>query len=674
VSPGQLGDTEISAGTNALLHGEEIAVDILGQVGRADRSTVHVRVVGNDSMTWVDLCDKWGACVEAVVIDNAQLSAYLRSRYNCQVLLVSQGRKLPPHEPWHGIVFASACAEDVASLQTVFDAWLPGDMIIAVHGSCSRREVASLVPKHSTFYLYKISRARHSEFGGAMTSVWNFIHLARITPPISFNTLMTSEHYRQTLQASLDDTEGQSQDKFHFESCEGKDYIGNVMLLKTKTELRVYDADGLAPDLAALARKYPTRFLFFWVLAASVWKRGCRILRPVRLHELFAIWDFEGKLECQAISRSQSITLLLQRLNSPPGKLSRLLAHHVLQQKLDTSTDAPVPLVVPIKAGKSEDIPFSPMEQSAEVRAEAACPDDAEIDTSIWAPNDETLEQAHARAALRRLAVKWWSNYHVRLAESWLDSHKKDRANIQAVADCVRRIKACRYFKWVRGSRILFYRLPLEWQEEFRDGIKAWQIPGTILPVGRMQNIATDTREHRILTREKIFRMRFQWYLENRRVRLVIPRFTVPKADDVRVVWDSKANGHNACLWAPSFILGDFRDLEEITVNWLTLSVMAYLLAGSPDQDYTQDATEFIKSWQVDIDVGQQFHNYASHHCDRPYAGVRMIDTRNELVYAFLSTSLWRSMLPSHHRHPATKNSGMGKGATRQSEVTLRFF
>ena len=75
---------------------------------------------------------------------------------------------------------------------------------------------------------------------------------------------------------------------------------------------------------------------------------------------------------------------------------------------------------------------------------------------------------------------------------------------------------------------------------------------------------------------------------------------------------------------------GDFRDLEEITVKWLTLSVMAYLLAGSPDQDYTRDATEFIKSWQVDIDVGSQFHNYASHYLDRPYAGVRMIDTRND--------------------------------------------
>jgi hypothetical protein len=37
---------------------------------------------------------------------------------------------------------------------------------------------------------------------------------------------------------------------------------------------------------------------------------------------------------------------------------------------------------------------------------------------------------------------------------------------------------------------------------------------------------------------------------------------------------------------------------------------------GSPDQDYSQDAASFIKSWQADIDVGQQFNNFATHHED----------------------------------------------------------
>jgi hypothetical protein len=76
-----------------------------------------------------------------------------------------------------------------------------------------------------------------------------------------------------------------------------------------------------------------------------------------------------------------------------------------------------------------------------------------------------------------------------------------------------------------------------------------------------MRNIPTETREQELLTRDKIFRLWFNRYLESGKMRLVIPRFTVPKADDVRVVKDSKVNGHNSCLWAPSFILGYFRDL-----------------------------------------------------------------------------------------------------------------
>jgi hypothetical protein len=145
-----------------------------------------------------------------------------------------------------------------------------------------------------------------------------------------------------------------------------------------------------------------------------------------------------------------------------------------------------------------------------------------------------------------------------------------------------------------------------------------------------MHNIPTETGEQEILTREKIFRLRFNWYLEKGPLQLVIPRFTVSKATDVRVVRDSKSNGHNACLWAPSFILDDFGELEEIVVKWLSVPVETYLLMGSPDQDYTQDATNFIKSWQLDIDVGQQFNNFSSHPEDRPYCGVRMIDTRND--------------------------------------------
>jgi hypothetical protein len=44
----------------------------------------------------------------------------------------------------------------------------------------------------------------------------------------------------------------------------------------------------------------------------------------------------------------------------------------------------------------SSDIPYSPMELAAEVRAEASCADDAEIDLSTWALPGEGRRMAEA--------------------------------------------------------------------------------------------------------------------------------------------------------------------------------------------------------------------------------------------------------------------------------------
>jgi hypothetical protein len=191
----------------------------------------------------------------------------------------------------------------------------------------------------------------------------------------------------------------------------------------------------------------------------------------------------------------------------------------------------------------------------------------------------------------------------------------------------------------------MYWKMNSEWYADFRDGIKIWQLPNTVFPEGRKQNIPAETREDELKARDKVFRLWFQWFLEmNRPVKLVIPRFSVPKASDIRVVWDSKANGHNAVLWAPSFMLCDFGDLEEIVVRWLSVPVGTYLLMGRPDQDYTQDATKFIKSWQSDIDVSKHFLNWQAHEDNRPYLGVRKYETRNDFAPFTLEVELRRTL------------------------------
>ncbi len=92
------------------------------------------------------------------------------------------------------------------------------------------------------------------------------------------------------------------------------------------------------------------------------------------------------------------MTLLRHRLYSPPGKILRLLAHHMLElQAIHFVTSTNSIVVVPIiQVKKSSNILFKPLEERAEVRAEAACPDDAEIDLSTWALPEETPEITNA--------------------------------------------------------------------------------------------------------------------------------------------------------------------------------------------------------------------------------------------------------------------------------------
>ena len=99
---------------------------------------------------------------------------------------------------------------------------------------------------------------------------------------------------------------------------------------------------------------------------------------------------------------------------------------------------------------------------------------------------------------------------------------------------------------------------------------------------------------------------------------------------DIRVVWDSKSNGHNATLWAPGFMLDDAGDLIELVVKWLTVPISQYMEEGSPPQDYTLPGSIFIKSKQGDVDVGGMFHNFRAHAKEQANLGVQWIETRND--------------------------------------------
>ena len=100
-------------------------------------------------------------------------------------------------------------------------------------------------------------------------------------------------------------------------------------------------------------------------------------------------------------------------------------------------------------------------------------------------------------------------------------------------------------------------------------------------------------------------------------------------AIDIRVIWDSKCNGHNAMLWAPCFLLDDCGDAQEHVVKWLTVPVGWYLEIGSPPKDYTQSECSCIKLMQGDVNVGGISQHFLAHQKECENLGVRWIETQN---------------------------------------------
>ena len=150
-----------------------------------------------------------------------------------------------------------------------------------------------------------------------------------------------------------------------------------------------------------------------------------------------------------------------------------------------------------------------------------------------------------------------------------------------------------------------------------------------------MKNAQAPSRAAELLAREKLLKLRFNWYMERGFARLLTPRFLVPKVVengvilDVRCVWDCRINGLNAAVWSPGFMFPDCQDGENMVIKWLPCRLAIYLQQGSPEVDYSKDPKNFVKSKQVDIDVGQHFNNFRLHKSDQPFLGVRVTLTNN---------------------------------------------
>ena len=331
--------------------------------------------------------------------------------------------------------------------------WRPLIAILALPSSLPRsKRIAYSVFKEGPFiqegYCRRDIKTTHSSVGGVTEAEWYFVHFNRLGIDLGKEALMMAPQFSRPLQAALDDTRGPPPGKkVVFEARKStplpKNIACHVTIPRLVHKAPVYDTRYLAPDVGTL----PGKDRSIWVQASSVFTPRSKVVRQVNHAELFSIWDYEGKYESKHWQDHITRSVLKQRLASPPAKMLRsfvfsaggLLIPSCVKER-DTAGSQPV--------GKTEDIPFSPLEEEASVRVKAAQADDAGVDLSQWAEPSETPRVANARAVLRRFVVRWWVKYQERHAMEWIKSqgHEESEEDIKAIADCIRRAMGCTYW------------------------------------------------------------------------------------------------------------------------------------------------------------------------------------------------------------------------------------
>ena len=61
----------------------------------------------------------------------------------------------------------------------------------------------------------------------------------------------------------------------------------------------------------------------------------------------------------------------------------------------------------------------------------------------------------------------------------------------------------------------MFYKVEdADWRADFRDGVQFWRMSPP--PRGGMPNAASPSRDAELLARGKIFKLRYNWYMEKK--------------------------------------------------------------------------------------------------------------------------------------------------------------
>ena len=134
----------------------------------------------------------------------------------------------------------------------------------------------------------------------------------------------------------------------------------------------------------------------------------------VTIDDLHSIWDYEDKLECKRCSKPHRNMMLSYRICSQLAKMIRVFLTKAADVIVDTvmgtmSQPFPEVSVLGSMVGFSNDVPLLPLEANVTTWVAATQADDSEVDLSIWALPNETIEQSKAREVLRQFVDRWWA-------------------------------------------------------------------------------------------------------------------------------------------------------------------------------------------------------------------------------------------------------------------------
>lgn len=166
------------------------------------------------------------------------------------------------------------------------------------------------------------------------------------------------------------------------------------------------------------------------------------------------------------------------------------------------------------------------------------------------------------------------------------------------------RSQLCDWWEWSWGSTLFFWRWPIKYRRQARDGTKLWF--ETAFEAWTQAQPAESDLAIRSKMKEKLAKVVDHRYMEFGFVVSLTRFFAVPKGeDDIWMVYDALISGLNDVIWTPSFMLPMIDSLLRAVTH---------------------------DTWMTDLDVGEMFLNFLLEETVHKFAGVDLIRYFPELL------------------------------------------